>query len=651
MIVADRLQIPLEQDPLRRSPTPPWCRRGGGTGGSRSLQLGGSAVFERGRAAWSAQAARSRRRCSRPPPTTSSSMDGGVGVAGVPASALTWAQLAAAATKPHPLAVSDFESGRRDVPVRRARRGRRGRHRDRPGRADPPRRGRRLRAHPEPAARRRPAARRASRRASRRRCGSSTSTTPTATRSRRRSPTTRCRARPSCRRSRPSNTETPSPRNAARRQGHRRVGHGRVDARGAERGRRRAAAISACATSTSRAPPSGCGPRCAMPRPAVVTVAVARSAEHLRQPDCAQVARRRRRCRHLMIVPTLLRARSSDEYARCPVVGRRPSRRSPATTRSLLPHAPSTARPGVPCRGAGVTWAIDAAHGGGFFAVPERRGARARRGRGTRSGGVGPVIDVQTHLVDPARWIGAGRRRARRLPAHGRSRSVAGRDRPARHRRRGVGRARVRRVGDRGRAAHVDARAAPTSTCSRTRRSRRRATSSTATRAPGACSRTRSCIPNLGPAELDAMVDWQRDAAAVGLEVLHALGSADEGVADRRLVPRRRRGRLPVPRTGARARPARRRHAQGARRSDPRRIGRGRVAARHRSRRRGRFPTSRSSCTTRATNAIPTAQEGPYDGRRAEPDTGVDRLVQQPSRTPASDRAATCTPSSAARGS
>ena len=52
----------------------------------------------------------------------------------------------------------------------------------------------------------------------------------------------------------------------ARREGHRRVGDDRVDARGAERGRRRARVTSVCATSTSRAPPSGCGPRCATRR-------------------------------------------------------------------------------------------------------------------------------------------------------------------------------------------------------------------------------------------------------------------------------------------------------------------------------------------------------------------------------------------------
>ena len=134
-----------------------------------------------------------------------------------------------------------------------------------------------------------------------------------------------------------------------------------------------------------------------------------------------------------------------------------------------------------------------------------------------------------------------------------------------------------------------------------------------------------------------------------GWKVLHALRPADEGVADRRLVPRRRRDRLPVPRAGARARPARRRGAQGPRRPDPRRS-RSRPRRRATSARpRPRSPTSRSSCTTPATSAIPTAQEGPYDAANATARRRPAR--QEPRAAPASARAATCTPSSAARGS
>ena len=77
-----------------------------------------------------------------------------------------------------------------------------------------------------------------------------------------------------------------------------------------------------------------------------------------------------------------------------------------------------------------------------------------------------------------------------------------------------------------------------------------------------------------------------RAARPVGLEGLHALRPAHEGLAHRRLVPRRRRDRLPVPRAGQRARPARRRRAQGSGRTDPRPVGRRGLTARHRTGRR-----------------------------------------------------------------
>src|SRR4029077_16764599 len=77
----------------------------------------------------------------------------------------------------------------------------------------------------------------------------------------------------------------------------------------------------------------------------------------------------------------------------------------------------------------------------------------------------------------------------------------------------------------------------------------------------------RASEPGCGRARRDARL--ARAARARGLEVLHAVRPGHEGVADRRLVSRRRRGRLPVPRASARARPARRRRAQGPRRADP----------------------------------------------------------------------------------
>ena len=95
MIVADRLGIPMEKITYV-SPTPRWSARGGGTGGSRSLQLGGNAVGkaadERARARPSTVAARmleadadGHRR----------STDGGFGVAGVPGAGVGWPELAA----------------------------------------------------------------------------------------------------------------------------------------------------------------------------------------------------------------------------------------------------------------------------------------------------------------------------------------------------------------------------------------------------------------------------------------------------------------------------------------------------------------------------------------------------------------------------
>ena len=68
------------------------------------------------------------------------------------------------------------------------------------------------------------------------------STTTTATRSPRTSWTTRCRSAAELPTSRRRNTETPTPAQPARREGHRRVGHDRLDAGGAQRGRRRAVA-------------------------------------------------------------------------------------------------------------------------------------------------------------------------------------------------------------------------------------------------------------------------------------------------------------------------------------------------------------------------------------------------------------------------
>lgn len=105
MLVSDRLGIPMEDITFIQSDTA-LVPRGGGTGGSRSLQIGGSAVseaavgvLERGR-----QLAADRLEAAVDDIVVT---DGGrLGVAGVPAKALSWSELAtAAAAEGDPLTV------------------------------------------------------------------------------------------------------------------------------------------------------------------------------------------------------------------------------------------------------------------------------------------------------------------------------------------------------------------------------------------------------------------------------------------------------------------------------------------------------------------------------------------------------------------
>jgi carbon-monoxide dehydrogenase large subunit len=104
MIVADRLQIPLESVRFVQSDTAE-VPTGGGTGGSRSLQLGGSAVADAADAVV-AQAREVAATMLEANPDDIVVMEGGLGVAGVPASALSWAELA----RESPIhAVSEFE--------------------------------------------------------------------------------------------------------------------------------------------------------------------------------------------------------------------------------------------------------------------------------------------------------------------------------------------------------------------------------------------------------------------------------------------------------------------------------------------------------------------------------------------------------------
>jgi carbon-monoxide dehydrogenase large subunit len=112
MIVTDLLGIPMEAVEFVQADTAR-VPRGGGTGGSRSLQAGGSAVLrategvlERGREV----AARLLEASVEDIVVTP---DGRLGVAGVPATALSWADVARAAVDDgQPLSVElDFEGG------------------------------------------------------------------------------------------------------------------------------------------------------------------------------------------------------------------------------------------------------------------------------------------------------------------------------------------------------------------------------------------------------------------------------------------------------------------------------------------------------------------------------------------------------------
>ncbi len=99
MIVSAQTGIPVERIRLEAVDTD-LVRSGGGTGGSRSLQLGGSAVHR----ATESLVTKARQLAARlleadPTDVVIDLVDGTVGVAGVPASAFTWSDLAAAAER------------------------------------------------------------------------------------------------------------------------------------------------------------------------------------------------------------------------------------------------------------------------------------------------------------------------------------------------------------------------------------------------------------------------------------------------------------------------------------------------------------------------------------------------------------------------
>ena len=95
MIVADRLGIPLDHVHFVQSDTAE-VPRGGGTGGSRSLQLGGSAVADAANRVLTHGRELAARLLEANPDDIVVMDDGRIGVAGVPARALSWADLAEA---------------------------------------------------------------------------------------------------------------------------------------------------------------------------------------------------------------------------------------------------------------------------------------------------------------------------------------------------------------------------------------------------------------------------------------------------------------------------------------------------------------------------------------------------------------------------
>ena len=109
-------------------------------------------------------------------------------------------------------------------------------------------------------------------------------------------------------------------------------------------------------------------------------------------------------------VPPLLRPASSDEYAPVPWL----VRDHRAFARFADDVAERARAIGMTAddypfdrRGTAATLrAIDAEHGGGFFSVPEAATLDVAAAEAAFAG-TAPVVDVQTHLVDPARWSGS----------------------------------------------------------------------------------------------------------------------------------------------------------------------------------------------------------------------------------------------------
>jgi predicted TIM-barrel fold metal-dependent hydrolase len=107
--------------------------------------------------------------------------------------------------------------------------------------------------------------------------------------------------------------------------------------------------------------------------------------------------------RGALIVPSLLRPRSSDEYAPVPWDDRL-HRAAALTDERREAHALS----GDDRRTtATVLRALDDVAGGGFYPLPVEAEQDLTVADAVFAS-TGPVVDVQTHLIDPARWRGAG---------------------------------------------------------------------------------------------------------------------------------------------------------------------------------------------------------------------------------------------------
>jgi len=99
MLVSDQLGIPMDQIDFIQSDTA-LVPRGLGTGGSRSLQIGGTAVLKSAELVLAQARRLAAHLLEAAPDDIVLTDDGRLGVAGVPGSALGWAELAAAAGDP-----------------------------------------------------------------------------------------------------------------------------------------------------------------------------------------------------------------------------------------------------------------------------------------------------------------------------------------------------------------------------------------------------------------------------------------------------------------------------------------------------------------------------------------------------------------------